>query len=298
VLRDFRRYVCDTQVDTHWWSEAGRMDLFVLTGPTPRRVLEQVCLLVVASVCARRKAHTPHRHFFVVTSATNRSLARAREFPCTLPSQYVSLTGLPVLPPLFGIAYHQCRWNYRDMNDVAQVFACAVVLHAPLVASPCSRGLYHDAMPGFCLKYLAPFPPRRRLAMCSEWAIPQLSFFRMTARVLTRDPPICLVHPQVLPCAPCFLRVAPPRQTATYCHSIAFIMGSLLTILSPLAQVDEAFDEHDIPYDVIWLDIEHTDGKRYFTWDKNAFSDPERMQNSLAAKGRKVRRCDGCARDR
>jgi len=26
--------------------------------------------------------------------------------------------------------------------------------------------------------------------------------------------------------------------------------------------VDAGFDEHDIPYDVIWLDIEHTDGKR------------------------------------
>jgi alpha-glucosidase (family GH31 glycosyl hydrolase) len=27
--------------------------------------------------------------------------------------------------------------------------------------------------------------------------------------------------------------------------------------------VDAGFDEHDIPYDVIWLDIEHTDGKRW-----------------------------------
>ena len=27
--------------------------------------------------------------------------------------------------------------------------------------------------------------------------------------------------------------------------------------------VDAKFDEHDIPMDVIWLDIEHTDGKRY-----------------------------------
>ena len=26
--------------------------------------------------------------------------------------------------------------------------------------------------------------------------------------------------------------------------------------------MDAGFDEHDIPYDVIWLDIEHTDGKR------------------------------------
>jgi Glycosyl hydrolases family 31 len=40
--------------------------------------------------------------------------------------------------------------------------------------------------------------------------------------------------------------------------------------------------EHDIPYDVLWLDIEHTDGKRYFTWDKHAFPDPISMQvNSL-----------------
>lgn len=27
--------------------------------------------------------------------------------------------------------------------------------------------------------------------------------------------------------------------------------------------VDAGFDEHDIPYDCIWLDIEHTDGKRF-----------------------------------
>ena len=26
--------------------------------------------------------------------------------------------------------------------------------------------------------------------------------------------------------------------------------------------VDSGFDEHSIPYDVIWLDIEHTNGKR------------------------------------
>ena len=31
------------------------------------------------------------------------------------------------------------------------------------------------------------------------------------------------------------------------------------------------FDEHDIPMDVMWLDIEHTDGKKYFTWDARKF---------------------------
>jgi hypothetical protein len=52
--------------------------------------------------------------------------------------------------------------------------------------------------------------------------------------------------------------------------------------------VDSGFDEHDIPYDVIWLDIEHTDAKKYFTWDKTNFPTPEKMQKEIAAKQRKV----------
>ena len=84
--------------------------------------------------------------------------------------QYTSVTGMPSMPPLFSIAYHQCRWNYRDEEDVEQV--------------------------------------------------------------------------------------------------------------------DSKFDEHDIPYDVLWLDIEHTDGKKYFTWDRLSFPHPEEMQRKLSAKGR------------
>lgn len=86
--------------------------------------------------------------------------------------QYVSVTGMPAMPQLFATAYHQCRWNYRDEEDVYQV--------------------------------------------------------------------------------------------------------------------DSKFDEHDIPYDVLWLDIEHTDGKKYFTWDRVLFPNPEEMQNKLAAKGRRM----------
>ena len=55
-----------------------------------------------------------------------------------------------------------------------------------------------------------------------------------------------------------------------------------------VANVDAGFDAHDIPYDVLWLDIEHTDGKKYFTWDKNYFPTPEAMQNDLASRGRKM----------
>ncbi len=52
--------------------------------------------------------------------------------------------------------------------------------------------------------------------------------------------------------------------------------------------VHSKFDEHDIPVDVIWLDIEHTNGKRYFTWDSGFFPNPAAMQQRLADKGRKM----------
>lgn len=84
--------------------------------------------------------------------------------------QYISVTGAPAMPQLFSTAYHQCRWNYRDEEDVENV--------------------------------------------------------------------------------------------------------------------DSKFDEHDIPYDVLWLDIEHTDGKKYFTWDRVLFPHPEEMQRKLSGKGR------------
>ncbi|KAK4477767.1 hypothetical protein RD792_017029 [Penstemon davidsonii] len=90
--------------------------------------------------------------------------------PKDVVQQYTSVTGTPALPQLFATAYHQCRWNYRDEEDVYNV--------------------------------------------------------------------------------------------------------------------DSKFDEHDIPYDVLWLDIEHTDGKKYFTWDRMLFPNPEEMQKKLAAKGR------------
>lgn len=92
--------------------------------------------------------------------------------PDAVLKQYTALTGTTSMPPLFSLGYHQCRWNYRDENDVAEV--------------------------------------------------------------------------------------------------------------------DKGFDDYDIPYDVLWLDIEHTDGKRYMTWDKGPFPTPERMINDVASRGRKM----------
>lgn len=122
----FRSSQDTPQVDTHFISESGVIDVFLFLGPGPKDVSRQ----------------------------------------------FSKLTGVMPLPPLFGIAYHQCRWNYNDMEDVRQV--------------------------------------------------------------------------------------------------------------------DAGFDEHDIPYDVLWLDIEHTDGKKYFTWDPHKFSDPKGMIEGLSKKGRKM----------
>ncbi|KAI5296509.1 hypothetical protein KEM52_001142 [Ascosphaera acerosa] len=52
--------------------------------------------------------------------------------------------------------------------------------------------------------------------------------------------------------------------------------------------VDRKFDMYEIPYDVIWLDIEYTDDKKYFTWDPLQFPDPIAMQEQLDASDRKL----------
>lgn len=52
--------------------------------------------------------------------------------------------------------------------------------------------------------------------------------------------------------------------------------------------VDAGFDEHEIPYDAIWLDIEYTDDKQYFTWDPRNFPHPEQMMEKLDTNRRKL----------
>ncbi|KAK5111330.1 hypothetical protein LTR62_005170 [Meristemomyces frigidus] len=52
--------------------------------------------------------------------------------------------------------------------------------------------------------------------------------------------------------------------------------------------VDRKMDKHRIPYDVIWLDIEYTEGKKYFTWDPMTFADPLGMEKQLDEHERKL----------
>lgn len=57
---------------------------------------------------------------------------------------------------------------------------------------------------------------------------------------------------------------------------------------SDVKNVIANLDNNDFPVDVIWLDIEYTDGKRYFTWNLNAFSDPIEMQQNISSTDRKL----------
>ena len=45
--------------------------------------------------------------------------------------------------------------------------------------------------------------------------------------------------------------------------------------------VNRRMDRHKIPYDVIWLDLEYTDDRRYFVWDKDMFVDAKGMGEVL-----------------
>lgn len=53
-------------------------------------------------------------------------------------------------------------------------------------------------------------------------------------------------------------------------------------------EVSDNFLKYEIPCDSIWLDIEYTDSKKYFTWNKTAFPEARKMLDKLRLDGRKL----------
>ncbi|KAG5671217.1 hypothetical protein PVAND_001426 [Polypedilum vanderplanki] len=51
-------------------------------------------------------------------------------------------------------------------------------------------------------------------------------------------------------------------------------------------EIVKSFDQYEIPLDTMWLDIDYTDGKRYFTWNHTAFPKPLEMIAELDSTGR------------
>jgi alpha-glucosidase (family GH31 glycosyl hydrolase) len=50
-----------------------------------------------------------------------------------------------------------------------------------------------------------------------------------------------------------------------------------------LLEVNSKMKEYDIPCDSVWLDIEYSDAKRYFTWDAKNFTNPREMLDKIVA---------------
>ena len=48
------------------------------------------------------------------------------------------------------------------------------------------------------------------------------------------------------------------------------------------------YDIFDIPLDTMWLDIDYTDDKKYFTWDRINFPDPLDLIATLNSTGRRL----------
>lgn len=75
----------------------------------------------------------------------------------------------------------------------------------------------------------------------------------------------------------------PPLASIGY-HQCRWNYNDELDVLT----VDSELDRAHIPYDYIWLDIEYTDEKKFFTWKPNAFPYPERLMERLRRLGRKL----------
>ena len=61
-------------------------------------------------------------HWFSASGAID-AFIFAGATPRDVTAQHTALTGVTPLPPLFALGYHQCRWNYKDEEDVATVQA-------------------------------------------------------------------------------------------------------------------------------------------------------------------------------
>lgn len=81
------------------------------------------------------------------------------------------------------------------------------------------------------------------------------------------------------------LGVAPlPQMFSLGYHQSRYSYMSQKEVL----EVCNKFDEKKLPLDVIWMDIDYSDKKKYFTWDPKTFPNPNLMLNTLNKQGRKA----------
>ena len=75
-----------------------------------------------------------------------------------------------------------------------------------------------------------------------------------------------------------------PLMSAIGYHQCRWNYNDELDVLT----VQENMDREDIPFDFIWLDLEYTDDRKYFTWRPDSFATPGKMLQKLAKYGRQL----------
>ncbi len=75
----------------------------------------------------------------------------------------------------------------------------------------------------------------------------------------------------------------PPRWTLGY-HQSRWGYPDASTILA----IADELRARDLPADAVWLDIQHMEGFRSFTWDDATFGDPSALVSALADRGMKA----------
>ena len=79
-------------------------------------------------------------------------------------------------------------------------------------------------------------------------------------------------------------RTAPPPLWALGYHQCRYHVYDQATVEA----IGQRHRDEQIPCDALWLDIEHMDGYRVFTWDRELFPDPAAMLERLRDQGYRV----------
>ncbi|CAI2380529.1 unnamed protein product [Moneuplotes crassus] len=79
-------------------------------------------------------------------------------------------------------------------------------------------------------------------------------------------------------------RIPMPLETALGHHQCRWNYFTQFEV----EDLNQKLVEHNVPTDFIWLDIEHTNSKVYFTWDKEAFPNPKAMYDALVEADRQL----------
>ena len=116
------------QIDSHWFSESGIIDVFIMLGSKPKDVFRQYASLtgttplppvkntyyLIFDICSYIFTFVYHIYLFICEGIY-------LLFTDIFAESSFTIFHCSHLFQLFAIAYHQSRWNYNDEQDVKKL---------------------------------------------------------------------------------------------------------------------------------------------------------------------------------